>query len=338
MSENILADWLKKAEKFEDAIKLAVVGQERAAHLITISVFSRGHVLLKGDVGVGKTTLLRAVAKAIGGAYERVEGSVDLMPTDLIYYTYIGQDGKPKVDPGPVLKHGNSLSTFFFNEINRARPQVHSLLLRVMAERSVNAFNQQFEFPHLQVFADRNRIEKEETFEISSAAKDRFLMEISIETPAAVDIQKSLMFDSKFHDVDELIKTVPDSVLPFMELNNISNLIQSSVEASETMKNYAVLLWKSLRDPSLLNISIDGVDSSRLVEAGASPRGMSMLIRAAKVNAWLAGRLKLIPEDLHGGLKETMTHRIFLYPNYEIMRDEIVQELLAVCTEKIPAP
>ena len=117
MSENILADWLKKAEKFEDAIKLAVVGQERAAHLITISVFSRGHVLLKGDVGVGKTTLLRAVAKAIGGAYERIEGSVDLMPTDLIYYTYIGQDGKPKVDPGPVLKHGTSLSTFFFNEI-----------------------------------------------------------------------------------------------------------------------------------------------------------------------------------------------------------------------------
>ncbi len=293
---------------------------------------------MKGDVGVGKTTLLRAVAKAIGGAYERIEGSVDLMPTDLIYYTYIGQDGKPKVDPGPVLKHGNSLSTFFFNEINRARPQVHSLLLRVMAERSINAFNKQFEFPHLQVFADRNRIEKEETFEISSAAKDRFLMEISIETPEAINVQKSLMFDTKFHDVDELIKTVPDSVLPFMELNNISSLIQSSIEASESMKNYAVRLWKSLRDPSSLNINIDGVDSSRLVEAGASPRGMAMLIRAAKVNAWLAGRLTLIPEDLHGGLKETMTHRIFLYPNYELMRDEIVNELLVACTEKVPAP
>ena len=207
-----------------------------------------------------------------------------------------------------------------------------------MAERSINAFNKQFEFPHLQVFADRNRIEKEETFEISSAAKDRFLMEISIETPEAINVQKSLMFDTKFHDVDELIKTVPDSVLPFMELNNISSLIQSSIEASESMKNYAVRLWKSLRDPSSLNINIDGVDSSRLVEAGASPRGMAMLIRAAKVNAWLAGRLTLIPEDLHGGLKETMTHRIFLYPNYELMRDEIVKELLVACTEKVPAP
>ena len=226
MSENILADWLKKAEKFEDAIKLAVVGQERAAHLITISVFSRGHVLLKGDVGVGKTTLLRAVARAIGGAYERVEGSVDLMPSDLIYYTYIGEDGKPKVDPGPVLRNGDSLSTFFFNEINRARPQVHSLLLRVMAERSVTAFNKEFEFPHLQVFADRNRIEKEETFEISSAAKDRFLMEISIETPQETEIQKALMFDPKFHDVDSLIKTVPDSVLPFKELNKVVKVIK----------------------------------------------------------------------------------------------------------------
>ena len=123
-----------------------------------------------------------------------------------------------------------------------------------------------------------------------------------------------------------------------MELNNISSLIQSSIEASESMKNYAVRLWKSLRDPSSLNINIDGVDSSRLVEAGASPRGMAMLIRAAKVNAWLAGRLTLIPEDLHGGLKETMTHRIFLYPNYELMRDEIVNELLVACTEKVPAP
>jgi hypothetical protein len=65
---------------------------------------------------------------------------------------------------------------------------------------------------------------------------------------------------------------------------------------------------------------------------------MAMLIRAAKVNAWLAGRLKLIPEDLHGGLTETMTHRIFLYPNYELMRDEIVKELLTVCTAKVPAP
>ena len=82
-------------------------------------------------------------------------------------------------------------------------------MLRAMAERSVTAFNKEYRFPHLQVFADRNRIEKEETFEISSAAKDRFLMEISIETPKDNLIQKELIFNNKFYDVDSLIQNVP---------------------------------------------------------------------------------------------------------------------------------
>ena len=161
------------------------------------------------------------------------------------------------MDPGPILRHGKQLSTFFFNEINRARPQVHSLLLRVMAERSVTAFNKEFEFPHLQVFADRNRIEKEETFEISSAAKDRFLMEISIETPKDSNVQKLLMFDSKFHDVDNLIKSVPEAVLPFDEINYVGKLIQESVEASDAMMDYALKIWRCLRDPASLDIKID---------------------------------------------------------------------------------
>lgn len=339
MSENLLADWLLKAETFEKAIKMAVVGQERAIHLITIAIFSRGHVLLEGDVGVGKTTLLRAVAKAIGGSYERVEGSVDMMPTDLIYYTYIGEGGKPKVDPGPLLRNGDSLSTFFFNEINRARPQVHALLLRSMAERSVTAFNKEYKFPHLQVFADRNRIEKEETFEISSAAKDRFLMEISIETPTELNVKKDLVFNTKFHNVDNLIDSVPENVLSYKELNNFSDIIQSTIQASESMKDYSLRIWDALRNPSSLGIKdLDGIGFDRLIESGASPRGMAMLLRAAKVNAWLAGRLNLIPEDLHGGLQETMAHRIVLFPNYELQHSEIVSKLIKICAERVSAP
>ena len=202
---------------------------------------------------------------------------------------------------------------FFFNEINRARPQVHSLMLRAMAERSVTAFNKEYRFPHLQVFADRNRIEKEETFEISSAAKDRFLMEISIETPKDNLIQKELIFNNKFYDVDSLIQNVPSAVVPYSELNDIAQNIQESVKESEPMRDYAIRLWTALRDPKTLGVKdIDGLDVNKLVESGASPRGMAMLIRAAKVNAWLAGRLDLIPEDLHGGLQETMAHRIVL--------------------------
>ena len=167
-----LAHWRSRALAFQEALNSAIIGQQRVIRLLTISVFARGHVLLEGDVGVGKTTLLRAASRALGGAFERIEGTIDLMPADLIYYTYLSEDGRPRVDPGPVLRYGSDLTVFFFNEINRARPQVHSLLLRLMAERSVTAFNREYNFPYLLVFADRNRIEREETFELPAAARD----------------------------------------------------------------------------------------------------------------------------------------------------------------------
>ena len=125
------------------------------------------------------------------------------MPNDLIYHTYLGEDGKPHVDEGPILKSGEDLSIFFFNEINRSRPQVHSLLLRIMAEKTLSAFNQEFTFPHLTVFADRNQVEKEETFEIPSAARDRFMMEIPIIIPQVDKLMNRLIFDTKFHDRSE---------------------------------------------------------------------------------------------------------------------------------------
>src|SRR6188768_2935351 len=118
-SDALLHDWRERALALEREVAAAV--------------FARGLVLLQGDVGVGKTTLLRAFARVLGGAYARIECTIDLMPNDLIYYTYISAEGRPAVDPGPLIEHGEDLAIFFFNEINRARPQVHSLLLRVMA-------------------------------------------------------------------------------------------------------------------------------------------------------------------------------------------------------------
>src|ERR1700754_973297 len=201
-----LQDWRSYALSLEQEATKAVIGHHDTVRLINIALFARGHVLLEGGVGVGKTTLLRAIARAIGGEFERVEGTIDLMPGDLVYHTYVDADGKPRIEPGPLLRHGEELATFFFNEINRARPQVQALLLRAMAERTVSAFDREFRFPHMTVFADRNRLEREETFELPSAARDRFMFELRMAEPEDEADRQALVFDPAFHDVDRLLE------------------------------------------------------------------------------------------------------------------------------------
>ncbi|MBP1148494.1 MULTISPECIES: AAA family ATPase [Methylocaldum] len=336
--DTLLSDWRQRALSFQQEIGNAVIGLDHAIRQITLAIFSRGHVMLEGDVGVGKTTLLRAVARGLGGAYERIEGTIDLMPNDLIYHTYINEVGRPQVDPGPILKNGEQLSVFFFNEVNRARPQVHSLLLRVMAERSITAFNREYFFPHLLVFADRNRVEKEETFEIPSAARDRFLMELHIETPQDPAMQRALMFDPRFHDTDRLIEDVQPGVLPYRDIADIARVIQVEIKASDALQQYALDLWQATRRPQDYGIKMDGVDMRQLVLAGASPRGMSMMMRAARVSAWLNDRTSLIPEDIRQVFVDTTAHRVFFNPVYELRRSDLVGELMSGILQRVAAP
>ena len=333
-----LSSWRQRAVDFETELAKVVVGQRRIIHLLTIAIFARGHVLLEGDVGVGKTTLLRAAARGLGGAYERVEGTIDLMPADMVYHTYIGEDGRPRVEPGPVIRYGSELTVFFFNEINRARPQVHSLLLRLMAERSISAFNREYHFPYLLVFADRNRIEREETFELPAAARDRFLMEINISTPDDLEVRRMLTFDPRFHDGDKLIASVPESILDHRALPDVGAAIQTEIEASPDLQRYTLDLWQAVRDPAGAGIDIPDVDMERLIAGGASPRGMSYLLRAARVAAFLDNRDMVVPEDLRAVFFETMAHRIFFDPIYELRREPIVRELVRQLFERVPAP
>jgi MoxR-like ATPase len=260
------------------------------------------------------------------------------MPGDLVYHTYVDADGKPRIEPGPLLRHGERLVTFFFNEINRARPQVQSLLLRAMAERTVSAFNRQYQFPSMTVFADRNRVEKEETFELASAARDRFMFELSMPTPSEEAVRRSLVFDPMFHDVDALLERVAAGVLPWQELNDVGAAIQRSVRASETLERYVLDLWDATVSPQRFGIRIEGVDMEKLVLAGASPRGMMSLMRAARVVAWLDGRTHLVPGDIYAVVPATLGHRVFFTPVYELRRAEIADALVAKILEKVPTP
>ncbi len=278
------------------------------------------------------------MAHCIGGSYERIEGTIDLMPNDLVYHTYINREGKPQLDPGPILRHEERLSTFFFNEVNRARPQVHSLLFSVMAEKSISAFNREYHFPHLQVFADRNRVEKQETFEIPAAARDRFMMELNIEIPEFIKDRKALVFDPRFHNIDQLLQGIRPDILPFDRLNGIAKTIQREITASGRLQDYALDLWEATRNPGQYGVSIDGIDMDRLVFAGASARGMSMLLRAARVAAWLNNRNAIIPEDIQTIFHETVAHRIFLFPTYEMRRESLITPLVRGILQSVASP
>lgn len=337
-TEQFLSDWREQALLTERAINTVVIGQSKLVSLINVALFARGHVLLEGDVGVGKTTVLRAFARAAGGEFERTEGTIDLMPNDLVYHTYVDSEGQPRIDPGPLLRHGEQLTTFFFNEINRARPQVQSLLLRAMAERSVSAFNKEFQFPHMTVFADRNKVEKEETFELASAARDRFMFELNMSTPTDTDIRRSLIIDKAFHNADLLIEKVQEGLCPGDQLNAVSQAIQTTITTSPAIEKYLLEIWNATESPEKYGILIDGVDMERLVLAGASPRGMSALVRASRVVAWLNGREFVIPEDVHAVLPAALGHRIFFQPIYELRRSDIAPVLVDQIMNVIASP
>ena len=339
MAENQLFDTAREhALELEKVVNKVIVGQEQAVRLILIALHSRGHVLLEGGVGVGKTTLLRAFSKALGGAFGRIEGSVDLMPNDLLYSAWVNADGKPVIDPGPLIARGDQMAVFFFNEINRARPQVQSLLLRAMAERSVDAFGREFNFPHMVVFADRNAVEKEETFELSAAARDRFLFEINIARPTDLAIRKKLIFDPMFHDVDQLLASLDKPLLDFTQLNALDRDIQQNVYVSDEIEDYVVRLWDATWEPEQNNIELPDIYVEDLVIAGASVRGMAAMVRAAKVCAWLEGRDHVLPDDIHTVLLPSLTHRVFLSPVYESRREQIMPLFVQALRDRISTP
>lgn len=333
-----LTDWRDSAIKLESEVKKVIVGQDHAIRRMVIAIFARGHVLLEGGVGVGKTTLLQSITRGIGGAYERIEGTVDLMPNDMIYHTYLGADGKPKIDEGPLLRFGEKLSVFFFNEINRARPQVHALMLRVMAERHIDAFKKEYRLPHLIVFADRNQVEKNETFEIPTAARDRFMMEIPIEIPDEKSIRRSLVFDTKYQNAEKLTQQVSSNILQFDQLNSFSESLQNHITSSEVIEDYVLDLWEATQNPVKYNVKLDNVDVERLILAGASPRGMGMLLKAARVNAWLNNRENLYPEDIHAVFHEIIAHRLAFNAMYESRRTALARELTTQILAKVSVP
>ncbi|MFV0477143.1 MAG: AAA family ATPase [Parahaliea sp.] len=163
-------------------------------------------------------------------------------------------------------------------------------------------------------------------------------MEVSVAMPDDPLLCRQLAFNPRFHDTQSLIDELHEGIIDHRQLNEIAHTIQQTIHASETLQSYVVALWQAVRKPAAAGIHIDGVDMDRLVTAGASPRGISYLVRTARVRAWLEGRDMLIPEDIRAVFGPVMGHRLFLDPIYELQREQLLPLLLQGVFQHVPTP
>jgi MoxR-like ATPase len=166
------------------------------------------------------------------------------------------------------------------------------------------------------------------------------MMEIPIDIPTDRELKKSLMFNTKFQHAEKLTQQIENNILQFDQLNAFSDQLQNHIKSSDVLEEYALDLWEATQHPERFGVKMEGVDVTRVIQTGASPRGMGMLLKAARVNAWLNGRDSMFPEDIHAVFHEVISHRLVFNSMYENRRTALARELTAniMSTVAVPSP
>jgi MoxR-like ATPase len=293
-------------------VALAVKVPERTLRDVLVALFAEGHVLIEDHPGVGKTALVRALARSIEAAYARIQCTSDLLPADVVGTNVFNQrEGRFEFRPGPVFAN-----LVLVDEINRAPPKTQSGLLECMQERhvTVDAATHELARPFV-VLATQNPIEYAGTYPLPENQLDRFMVRVSLGYPAAPS------------EVEMLTNhATGDRVLALEPVASVGDVLAAQdaalrVHTSERLLRYAVdVLGRIREDPR--------------VEFGASPRAGLMLVKAAKARAALDGRDHALPDDIQELLPSVIAHRLLLAPAaVDVARGEILADAL----DKVPA-
>ncbi|BBB25958.1 AAA family ATPase [Amphritea japonica] len=306
---------LRKLGQLEQEIGRAVIGQRQVVRDATIALLAGGHVLVEGVPGLGKTLLVRSLAAAVGGVFNRVQFTPDLMPSDISGHIMFDRKSDSfRVRKGPVF-----CNFLLADEINRAPAKTQSALLEVMQEQQVTIEGQSFELdlPFL-VLATQNPIEQEGTYPLPQAQLDRFLLKVFIDYP---DIEEEL----------QMVKQITcDAVADKLDVSSVKEVLQpeeilslqrytSKLEVDEQIVAYAVKIVRATRDWSG-------------IESGSGPRGSISLLRAGRANAVLSGRRFVTPDDVKAVAPAVLRHRIKLSADLEIegyQPDDVLKDILS---------
>ena len=289
-----------------------VVGAQGSIRALVIALVAQGHVLVQGVPGLGKTLLAKTLARALGGEFKRIQGTPDLMPSDIIG-VHVYDDSKREFifRPGPLFA-----DVVLVDEINRAGPKTQSALLEAMEERQVSVDRAVFPLPSdFLVLATQNPREFEGTYPLPESQLDRFMLRIDVDYPAR-DAESEILsrYGAKFTQAG-----AADVGLVQRSLLNEARAEASAMHVSEALTGYVLDLARASRENQRLSL-------------GLSTRGALALMKAARVAAGLRGTDFVSPDDVKEVAPWVMSHRLVLTPEgaLEGVRDvEVVRALLA---------
>ncbi|EOS8042840.1 MoxR family ATPase [Enterococcus faecium] len=278
-----------------------------------VALLAGGHILFEDIPGVGKTLLVKALAKAVQGTFSRVQCTPDLLPSDILGFSvYNSQSKEFEFRPGPIFT-----TILLADEINRTTPRTQSALLEAMAENHATIDNNTYPLDnHFFVLATQNPIEYEGTYPLPEAQLDRFLFRLQIGYPSFDD--ELLLLLDKFEKVLDNLKVVLNS----HEIEEIKTSV-SNVFVSPEVASYALQLVSATRTHSAIQL-------------GISPRGSLAFIQAAKAYALIHGRNYVTPKDLQELVPFVFSHRLIFYDR-SLKEDEKTQ-LIHALVAQIPIP
>ncbi len=299
----------KFAEKVAGNVGQVIVGNAEGIQLLLVAMLVEGHVLIEDVPGVGKTMLARSLAASLGGTFNRLQSTPDLLPNDVTGVSVFNQQSQTfEFRPGPIF-----VNILLVDEINRATPRTQSALLEAMQERQVTVDGVTRELPRpFLVLATQNPIEYEGTFPLPEAQLDRFLLKLSLGYPDPSDEKAILNRLRREHPVDSIT-----SVADGEDLIDHQKSVWD-VHVDETLQDYVVMLAKATRSHTDLVL-------------GVSPRGSLALFKASQALAALHGRDFVRPDDIKFLLPYVFLHRIIPRPEAELRgrtRERILAEIL----------
>lgn len=290
-----------------------IVGQDDVIDQTLLCFIAAGHALVEGVPGLGKTLLVRSLAQAVSGKFNRIQFTPDLMPSDVSGHAMFNKQSENFViRRGPVF-----CNLLLADEINRAPAKTQSALLEAMQENQVTVEGQSLSLPTpFMVMATQNPLEHEGTYPLPEAQLDRFLMHIWVDYPSE-DEEIALSKRLSGHVGDTLDVSQINPVIDLEKVSKLQSLL-AQMEIDEAIHNYAVRVVRATRD-------------WHGIQVGAGPRGSLSVLRVAKAYALMQGRSFVIPDDIKVMAVPVLRHRIRLTAELEIegiSPAQVIEELL----------